>query len=369
MGTHYRRMGKPLSKPFTPGPMMKEAKKLHGSLAGRPMIVMGNSYSLNYLDMKLVQHFITIGCNRCLRPDNHAGFLPDYYSCVDRDPYAQVVDLLREYKGIRILSKMLFDPNNLHKKTRVRTHWAPLQPYPDFEWYGFRPVSSGRPRQNSHYVYTTWPDRDACLRIGVIPVYGMDLGLLIPGAANVGYSMFQIAGALGANPIGIVGIDLSWESNTKSHAFGDGNGKAAGAFSLNPKFTLPFFKAGYDSARRNGIEVYNLSTKGILSPTIPRMRLEEFHRRFGRFARGKSLYTRQQRQSKKYQPRRLGKRPKRADHRRQQIAPSVLTELSTGGGQAGSPRGIGQVARRKAEAARIARARREARRKRNAGGD
>lgn len=366
MAVHYRPRGRALRKPFEPGPHMTPASELHNSLEGRPVIVMGQAYSLNYVDLEKVRPFITIGCNRCLREDSHVSWHPDYYVCVDRDPYAQEVENIRAFKGKRVLSEMLFDPNNLHKKSRIRTQWAPLQPYPDFDWYGFRPVSSSRPRYQGRHLYTTWPQPDRTLRNGIIPSFSLDLRLLIPGAANVAYSMFQIAAALGASVIGIVGVDLSWESGKKSHSFGTGNGKASGAFALNPRHTLPFFRAGALECRRQGIEVFNLSPKGVLSPTIPALPEKEFHSRFAKYARGDMLHPRGVKQSGSLRSgaaRSFGP----GNNRYKPTAPKLQARVSADSRPRSSRRGRNQAARRKAEAARLSRARR-ARRSKNAGG-
>lgn len=289
MATHYRPPRSSVLKPFDPGPHWKPASELHNTLQGRPVVVMGQAYSLNYVNLELLRPFVTIGCNRCLRPDSHVAWHPDYYVCVDRDPYAQEAGRVREFKGTRVLSEMLFDPNNLHKKKAHRTHWAPCQPVPDFEWYGFRPVNASRPRSAGRFCYTGWPDREKTVRNGIIPAFGTDLDLLIAGGANVAYSMFQIAAALGAGAIGIVGVDLAWESKKKSHSFGSGDGKQEGAFELNARHTLPYFRAGVNECRKAGVGVYNLSPRGCLSPTVPKLSAKEFHRRFVKYVEGPVL--------------------------------------------------------------------------------
>lgn len=361
MATHYRPRGKLLRHKFEPGEMMTPASELHDSLKGRPVVVMGQAYSLNYVDLEKIRPFLTIGCNRCLRPDSHVKWHPDYYVCVDRDPYAQELKRIKAFKGIRVLSEMLFDPNNMHKKSRLRTHWAPLQPYPDFPWYGFRPVSTSRPRHTGRHVYTGWPAWDRTLGTGIIPSFCVNLDLLVPGAANVAYSMFQIAAALGANPIGIVGVDLSWESGKKSHSFGSGDGKSLGAFALNPRHSLPFFAAGVRECWRMGVEVYNLSPKGVLSPTIPALKETAFYQRFGQYARGDLLYPGQQQQSASVRSGRPRSRAATPHNRYKPSAEAYKDAVRSAHGRTRTRRGTAQVAKRKAEAARLARSRRKAR--------
>jgi len=355
-------------KPFDPGPHMKKASELHTPLQGRPVIIMGSAYSLNSVDLKNIHHFKTIGCNRCLRPDAHDPTPPDYYVCADRDPYAQIRDLLPAYKGIPVLSKMLFDPNNLHPKKKIRTHWAPQQPNPEFPWYGVRLVSSQTPRHRMETLYTRWDGPDSDKSIGgrpgmsLIPSFSFDLDVMLAHGANVGYAMFQIAAALGANPIGIVGIDLKWDSKGKSHAHGDGNGSKDGAFTLNPSHTLPFFATGYGICRRFGIEVYNLSPRGLLTPTIPRLSEAAFLDRFGQYAKGDVLYPRQLVKPYSPGPNRFSREwAKTARHK--QNPPGREDPLAYRKRRR-SPGGRNdQIAARKANASAVAQARRAKRRK------
>lgn len=358
----YRPRGGPFKYAWDPGPNWQPASKLHDSLSGRPVIVMGQAYSLNQVDLEKLKPFITFGCNRCLRPDSHVPYHPDYYVCVDRDPYAQELERIRKFEGVRVLSEMLFDRNNLHKKTRLRTHWAPLQPLPDFPWYGFRAVKSNRPRYQGMHVYTTWQDWARTMRNGIIPTFGLDLDLVIAGAANVAYSMFQIAAAFGASVIGIVGVDLAWQSNTKTHSFADGDGKKKGAFSLNPRHTLPFFRHGVEACRRVGVEVFNLSPAGVLSPTVPRLSEVEFHKRFAQYARGDLLYPRKFEQSAAMRHARTGQR-RRKDNRYKPASQNIRPDMVAHRGLDSSRRGRNQAALRKARAADLARARRRGRRK------
>lgn len=366
MGHVYGRRGLRFSKAFTPGEMMHPASDLHDTLAGRPLVIMGNAYSLNYLKLDEIFHFKTLGCNRCIHPDFNVKRHPDYYTCVDRDPYSQVREVLESgrYKGIPVLAESLFDPNVSSGKPKThRPNPQPVQPYPDYEWWGYRAVSTSNPRHNHGYVYTTCPLIErASTRTGLIRIFEPDLANLHPGAANIAYSMLQVAVGLGANPIGICGIDLEWESKNKSHAIGSGNGREYGAFGFNTSRVLRFFAAAYDWCRRNGVEVFNLSPKGVLSPTIPKLPTATFYKQFGEFAEGDLLYTRQQRSLKGAQPRRFS-REWRTHHRPQPNIEGLRPELVADSRREGYRGRAGTIAKRKAEAAALARARRDARKR------
>lgn len=280
-------------KPFSLNGHSKSAGLLHNTLLGRPMIVMGNAYSLTYQDMEKLTHFKVMGCNRCLRPD-FAAPAPDYYTCVDRDPYAQELERIRAFKGIKLLSGTLFDPNVISKRTHYRPNAQPRQPLPDFEWHYFRAVSGIRADIRACRGITRTRAVGHPETPGWLPMPQLNLTQAVINGANIATLMLQLAVALGANPIGICGVDMAWESKDKSHAFGGGNGSKAGAFSLNPRHTMPFFEAIAQGAYNNGAKIYNLSPIGILSPLFERISEVEFYNRFGEYTAGDRLCTRQQ---------------------------------------------------------------------------
>jgi len=290
---HMRPSRKQRRRPWNPKPFVLDdqatpAGALHGCMAGRPMIVVGNAYSLNYQDREKITHFKTLGCNRCLRPD----FImpaPDYYTCVDRDPYQQEVERIRAFDGIRVLAESLFDPNVISKKTPVRPKPAHQQPLPDFPWYNYRAVSCWGRARHDRKIYTRWPEHNRGSERGWIDIPQWHLNNLVPNGANIATLMLQLALGFGANPIGIAGVDLSWESKKKSHAFADGEGQKLGAFQQRSNYILPFFESIAKGAYEHGVKVYNLSPRGMLSPLFDRISETEFHKRFGEYADGASL--------------------------------------------------------------------------------
>jgi hypothetical protein len=264
-----------MQRPTTRMRMNAEArpgKALRNRHKGSPFIIMGNAYSLNYMDLDKVFAFPTMGCNRGLQMDRH----PDYYTVVDRDPYRKELSRIKAFKGVRVLSETLFDPHVSCRRT-------PVQPVPDFEWFRYHAVASNAPdiRNNRWKMVTTWYCNDANVaHPQTIPVVQTDLDRFLPSGANIGYCMLQLAIAMGANPIGICGIDLKWESRAKSHFFGEG--KKQGCFEFRAPRVMRFFQAAAMWAKENGIAIFNLSPKGILD-CFPRITERDFHSRFVRY--------------------------------------------------------------------------------------
>ncbi|MCU0916948.1 MAG: hypothetical protein MUC88_20660, partial [Planctomycetes bacterium] len=100
-------------------PNARTAALLQGQLKGMPCVIMGNSSSLNRLNLATLTQFPTVGCNRILRMFN-----PDYYIVVDREPYVQDLELIRKFDGIRVLSSTIYNE-------KTKCHRVPVQPIPD----------------------------------------------------------------------------------------------------------------------------------------------------------------------------------------------------------------------------------------------
>lgn len=265
---------------FYLGDKVALGSRLHGLLKDRALIIVGNSSSLNRMDLEKVKDFPTLGCNRILRL-----FQPDIYTVVDRQPYMQDVELIRAYKGIRLLSCTLFDPAVSCRRMQV-------QPLPDFPWYRFRGVASSCPvaaGANRQFVITSFSN-DRRVHYGKIPAVQTNLDHYMPTGANIAVCMIQQALALGANPIGICGVDMAWKSPKESHFFGAAC--SVGAFQFNARRVMHFFEAAALYAKAAGIQVFNLSPEGILN-CFPRMNEHEFHLRFEKFTERESLRPRQ----------------------------------------------------------------------------
>jgi hypothetical protein len=322
---------------FHLGKQVALGSRLHGLLAGKPLVIVGNSSSLNRMDLEKVKDFHTLGCNRILRL-----FQPDIYTVVDRQPYEQDLALIRAFKGIRLLSCTLFDP-------AVSCRRMHLQPLPDFPWYRFRGVASGTPMQGSagrQFVVTSFTN-DKRVHYGKLPAVQVNLDHHMATGANIGYCMIQQALALGANPIGIAGIDMEWRDPKDSHFFGAGF--KVGAFRFNTARVLRFFLAAAEYAKLHGIQVYNLSPEGVLD-CFPRMNEHEFHLRFEKHADREGLRPRQLIEFRPDPDMRLG--PIQPYDWRQPHPPTRARQLAdaqrrTGAGRGAAPRQ--SVARRLAD--------------------
>jgi hypothetical protein len=243
----------------------KSATLLKNQLKGKPCIIYGNSSSLNAIPLEKLLEFPAITCNRGLRL-----FKPDYYIVVDRDPYRQDLDLITDFKGVRVLSSTIYNERTL-------CHRVPVQPIPSFDFYYFRP-------------YTSSPPANGYAGRSHIPVVQDDWERGILSAGNIAFPMFQLAVMLGANPIGIAGVDLEWRNHRDSHFFG--NGSAAGCFRFGTRRVLKFFNQAAVWMRERKIACYNLSPEGVLD-CFPRLPAMEFYRRFGQHADGALLHSRQ----------------------------------------------------------------------------
>jgi len=237
--------------PVVEGPNVHAASELKGRLKGKPCIIFGNSVSLNLMDMEKMRAFATVGCNRILRL-----FEPDYYICVDRGPYSQDIELIENYNGARVLSSTIYSDSVVKR--------VPLQPMPSFDFYTFR-------FGGSDSVQTDWSQP-------------------ISGASNISWPMFQLAVMLGANPIGIAGIDFDWPSDKESHFFGAG-GKV-GAFPVNTPRLQRVFQNAARWCHKHRVKVFNLSPEGALN-AFERTTEVEFHRRFEEYAVGARVCPRE----------------------------------------------------------------------------
>lgn len=315
-----------MNRPRIVAPNITSSALLRNRHKDTPMVCIGNSWSLNLLDMEKVTRFKTIGCNRILRL-----LQPDYYIVVDRAPYVQDARLIREFKGVRVLSSTIYDE-------KVVCHRVPLQPVPDFDFYDFRAACTRAPIGNG--IRGLGGTR--------FPIVQLDWSRPVASWGNIAGPMFQLAVMMGANPIGICGVDLIWKSKDKSHFFG--NGSKVGCFPFSIHHLMRFFHATAQWCEKNHIKVFNLSPEGILD-CFERISEQEFHSRFGEYADGSRVYPREQFEFGFCPNGRSG--PQRAHHRNQSHLAALSGGVSAGLGSArhGSRSGTHQEARARAAAA------------------
>ena len=217
--------------------MRQSALLLERSIRQSPIVVMGNSSSLNELDLKRLEDFFVIGCNRGLRARD---IVPDLLFISDRQPYKQEKDNGRLTRSVRAGVKVLLSDTIFDSKVRCRRLDTsselelPAQEEPIFDWYSWR------------------------VGLSNVPINLDTFGRELCSFANVGGQILQAAAIFGAKVIGCIGIDLKWPDDGPSHFFGDGN--AVGAYPcamLNQ--TLVCFKKLKELAEFRGIKIVNLS--------------------------------------------------------------------------------------------------------------
>jgi len=198
----------------------------------KPIIVMGNSYSLKMPDLKLLERFIIIGCNRGLKD---AAIYPDYLLINDREPYMQERDDGRLKDAAKSGIKLLLGRGMFDTKVRCQRFddqpEIPTQPLPvDFSYATF----------------------DVCHKC---PTNITTFANTLHSFANIAGPMTQAALILGAKKIGFIGIDMKWPEDGPSHHYGDGEKVGAYKFA-HVRHTMLRFKM---LKAQTNAQMFNLS--------------------------------------------------------------------------------------------------------------
>lgn len=217
--------------------MRHEAAEFNRSHPDEPIILVGNSYSLEGMDLAPLDSHTTIGCNRILR---HETIAPTYLMIADREAYCQERDSgrLEEYVksgGRLLLSETIFDPKILGRRADMdHSRQLPAQPEPEFDWHSWR-VGSWHTKLH----YDTLVEQ-------------------LCSCANIVGPMIQAAAIMGAKKIAIIGVDLKWPKEGKSHFFG--HGKEVGAFEFVSKSTtMHLLRKAKGDLWARGVEVVGCS--------------------------------------------------------------------------------------------------------------
>ncbi|KKN03122.1 hypothetical protein LCGC14_1110860 [marine sediment metagenome] len=230
---------------------LKPASELHGSLAGKTVVVAGNSPTLNDAPWEKLNRFPIIGCNRGLRKK---GINYTHLIIADRHPYCQERDSGRleafaKGGGIFLGSDSLFQPDVLLRGPKGNLQRL-AQPTPDFPMYVYHIGTQGQKNAQAKMVGR----RPA----PTLNFTTFDKGL--ESCLNICGSMIQAACIMGAKSIIFTGIELKWKSEEESHFFGGGRG--AGAYPQNEdtvKYILYCLREARKHFRRVGIGWANLS--------------------------------------------------------------------------------------------------------------
>ena len=183
---------------------------------GELVFVLGNSDSLNELDMSLMSKFTTIGVQRILET-----YEPNYAFIVDqsviRDEYERMNDVCDRIP-------IILYPYHMSSKMRKLY---------DGPW-----ISSGPMSHNVDREKKTGP-------------------IHIPPSGDSGYEATQLAYRMGASTIALAGIDLHWPRGKNTHSYGDG--KARGAKLRMPKEKTEAFRQLKQIYKRRGVGLVSVS--------------------------------------------------------------------------------------------------------------
>uniref|UniRef100_A0A6M3XHT7 Putative methyltransferase n=1 Tax=viral metagenome TaxID=1070528 RepID=A0A6M3XHT7_9ZZZZ len=217
---------------------------------GLPVVVMGNSPTIDSVPAATLLKLPRIGCNRALR---HKSVWPNLLFVADREPYCQERDSGRLLAGSKrgvhtICSDSIFDPEVL-----LRGPYEMLsrraQPTPKFEVFIYKIGPKIK----------TWNYDMVAAGLARIPVNTTTFEAPLVSCLNIAGSMLQAAAIIGAQTIYTIGIEMKWYDKATSHFFGAGSD--VGAYPQDAALdkilsALSQVKAALTAA---GIKVVNLS--------------------------------------------------------------------------------------------------------------
>jgi len=153
--------------------------QIYGRHKDETIIVLGNSASLNGMDLDEFDCFTTLGVNRILRM-----YEPTYVMVVDHSVIRAEAKRLSKFEG-----DVLIFPGSMSSamKSLYKGPW----------------ISTGLMTSNA----------DPCAKKGP---------LQIPQRGNSAYEAAQIAMRMGASRIALAGVDLYWPPGKDTHFFGSG---------------------------------------------------------------------------------------------------------------------------------------------------
>ncbi len=189
---------------------------VYGKHPGETIIIVGNSASLNEMDIKKFDQYTTIGLNRILRL-----YEPDYLMIVDQSCMRDEMERVNAFYGH---GTVLLYPGVMNSSLRAK--------------YKGEFVSTGDMNGAA----------DPTSKKG--PIH-------ICRGGNTAYEATQIAYRMGATRILLAGIDMYWPPGKASHFFGDG--MKAGCKMMVPEWKIEDFAALKKLYASVGIEVTSLS--------------------------------------------------------------------------------------------------------------
>ncbi len=189
-------------------------KTVYRKHRGKLVFILGNSASLNELDLNLLKPHVSIGVNRILRT-----FTPTYLFVVDRSVIKDEHKRMMKSKCDKIIFRLAMDG-------QCRGLYP--GPYIEIEQMS----NAGKP--------TTLQG----------PIH-------ICRGGNSGYEACHVAYRMGAACIALAGMDMYWPKKGKSHFFGPG--RAAGCSLHNPAEKVEDFRYMKHLYRKHGVEMVSVS--------------------------------------------------------------------------------------------------------------
>ena len=180
------------------------------------VFVLGNSSSLNELDLSLLSEFTSIGVQRILET-----YEPSYAFIVDQ---SVIRDQCHRMNAVSGRIPIILYPYHVSSSMR-KLYTGP--------W-----ISSGKMAHNG--------DREA--KTG--PIH-------IPPSGDSGYEATQVAYRMGATTIALAGIDLHWPKGKQTHSYG--SGKERGAKLRTPKEKTECFRELKRIYKRRGVGLVSVS--------------------------------------------------------------------------------------------------------------
>jgi hypothetical protein len=187
------------------------AGDLNGELAGKTVVIIGNSASIKKTRWSPLSRFRAIGCNRALLSK---AWWPEYVMCADREVYCDVRDKGAFFRGTKVgvkllLGNSLFDPTVILRGNAAGTPrpflWA--QPIPRFKFYRYEAGNRDK----------TWTYDDVIAGTVRPPYNYTDLGKPLVTGQTVLVSVLQAAVALGAKKIISIGFEVTWPAKGPTH--------------------------------------------------------------------------------------------------------------------------------------------------------
>ncbi|KKK55278.1 hypothetical protein LCGC14_3076150 [marine sediment metagenome] len=232
-------------------PNLPLTDELDGRHPGETIVIVGCARHVKDMDLRPLERFTTIGCNRLLL---HPYFRPNYLMVADRRPYHKEMEAGR-YKQwsdriTMMFSTSMYDPI-------IKCHGAPIETPPtDFKWLPWRVRGS-----SSAMNWST-------------------LGESVNSFASIAGPMLQAAVIMGAKRVAMVGIGIV--PGPVKHLYDE---REAWTGAGSPPTTLRCFERAKTELDKMGIPVHVCSPEDNLTESVRRLQKAYGHCTYEDFLR------------------------------------------------------------------------------------